>query len=198
MNITLDKPFEAIRIRLEQPMSDEELLEFCSDNDPLRVEREADGELVLMSPSGLEGGWVEGKVLTRLGVWAESDNRGTYVGPNGGFTLPDSSMRAADASWISWERFQSITDEQRKRYAAVCPEFIIEVRSESDRLKPLQKKMLMWLANGAELAWLIDPQRKVVEVYRAGDEPEIHEDPTSVQGTGPVQGFELVMSRIWG
>ncbi len=197
MNISLNAPFEAVRIRFERPISDEQLMEFCSDNDVLRVEREATGEIVLMSPSGLESGWIEGEVLLELGIWARAHGRGTQVGPSAGFTLPDRSMRAADASWISWDRFHSLTDEQRKSYAPVCPEFIIEVRSQSDRLRPLQEKMHMWLANGAELAWLIDPQRKVVEVYRLGEEVEIHENPTSVLGTGPVHGFEFVLSRIW-
>ena len=107
-------------------------------------------------------------------------------------------MRSPDASWISFAKIARLTEAERATFAPVCPEFVIEVRSKSDRLKPLQEKMRLWLANGADLAWLIDPQRKVVEVCRPNEEPEIHEDPTSVQGTGPVQGFELVLSRIWG
>jgi len=107
-------------------------------------------------------------------------------------------VRAADAAWVSWERLNSRSDAQRKGFSPVCPEFVIEVRSDKDHLKPLQEKMEMWIANGAELGWLIDPERKLVEVYRAGESPEIHQNPTSVQGGGPVRGFELVMSRIWG
>jgi Uma2 family endonuclease len=80
----------------------------------------------------------------------------------------------------------------------LVPDFIVELRSESDRLKPLREKMQMWIDNGVELAWLIDPQRRVVEIYRKGEEPEVHENPTSVQGTGCISGFCLVMDRIWG
>lgn len=87
--------------------------------------------------------------------------------------------------------------EQQESFAPICPEFVIEVRSRRDSLRELQTKMRMWTANGAELAWLIDPQRKVVEVYRPGEEPEVHEQPTSVHGSGPVAGFELVLERIW-
>jgi len=88
--------------------------------------------------------------------------------------------------------------ERQKGYAQICPEFVIEVRSETDRLAELQEKMRMWVSNGAELAWLIDPSRKVVEIYRLGEEPEVLVEPSSVQGSGPVAGFELVMARVWG
>jgi Uma2 family endonuclease len=98
---------------------------------------------------------------------------------------------------MSWERWHGLTPEQRKGFARVCPEFVIEVRSETDRLKPLQEKMQSWVANGAEVAWLIDPERRVVEVYHPGEAAQVLYDPTSVQGDGPVRGFELVMQRIW-
>jgi Uma2 family endonuclease len=98
---------------------------------------------------------------------------------------------------MSFRRRNALSQEQRQSFAQLCPEFVIEVRSETDRLPPLQEKMQLWIANGAELAWLIDPSRKVVEIYRPGQQPEIHENPTSVQGTGPIAGFELVMDRIW-
>ncbi len=107
-------------------------------------------------------------------------------------------MRAADAAWVDRRRWDALSTKQLKSYTALTPEFVIEVLSESDRLAPLREKMEMWIANGAELAWLIDPERRVVEVYRPGEEPEVHQDPISVQGTGPVRGFELVMGRVWG
>ncbi len=197
MNLSLNELALPVRIRLEHPLTNEELMRFCSDNDILRVERDANGELIVMSPSGSEGGGVETDVTFELGAWARQDGRGKAFGSNTGFTLPDTSMRAADAAWLSFRRWDALTPEQRKSYAPVCPEFVIEIRSESDRLAPLREKVKVWIANGAELAWLIDPERKVVEVYRPNEEPEIHQDPTSVQGTGPVRGFELVLSRIW-
>ena len=85
----------------------------------------------------------------------------------------------------------------QKRFAPICPEFVIEVRSETDRLADLQAKMEMWTANGAEVAWLIDPLEKAVVIYRPGEQPEVLAQPTSVQGTGPIAGFELVLARIW-
>jgi Uma2 family endonuclease len=112
--------------------------------------------------------------------------------------MVDTSMRAPDASWIRWERWNALTETQRHSFAPICPEFVIELQSETDRLPVLREKMQMWIANGAELAWLIDPIAKTVEIYRPGEAVEMHEDPSSVLGDGPVNGFEPVMDRVWG
>lgn len=178
-------------------MTDEELLRFCADNEPMRVERDSNGELIVMSPTGTGGGSIETDVAIELGIWARADGRGRVLGSNTGITLPDNSVRAADAAWVSWTRWNTANPQGHKGFVRLCPEFVVEVRSDSDRLLTLQEKMNLWIANGVDLAWLIDPERKVVEVYRLGEEPEIHQNPTSVQGSGPVRGFELVMSRVW-
>ncbi len=140
---------------------------------------------------------MEGDVYGELRNWALQDGRGKAYGPNAGVTLPDGSMRAADASWVSWVRVNALSEEARKSFAPICPEFVIEVRSEKDRLKPLQEKMQSWIANGSELAWLVDPSRKAVEVYRPGREVEVVEGGSAVCGEGPVAGFVLELGRIW-
>ena len=198
MNLALPEIDQPIRIRFEHPLTDDELLRFCAENDPLRVERDKNGDLIVMTPTGLEGGGVEGDVFGELRNWALQDGRGKAYGPNAGVTLPDSSVRAADASWVSWQRLNALTPEQRKTFAPVCPEFVIEVRSESDSLRELQAKMQMWIANGAEVAWLVDPSRKAVEVYRPGREAEVLEGGSAVEGDGPVAGFVLELGRVWG
>ncbi len=198
MNLTFSELELPVRIRPSEAFSDEQLERFCSENNPLRIEREPNGELTVMSPTHSEGGALESVVVVALGNWTEADGRGRCFGPSAGFTLPDTSVRAADAAWMSWDRWNALTPAQRKGYARVCPEFVIEVRSDTDRLKPLQEKMQSWVANGAELAWLIDPERRVVEIYHPGEAPAVLFDPTSVQGDGSVRGFELVMQRIWG
>jgi len=198
MNLVLEHVDLPIRIRMQRRMTDPELLDFCLANEPARVERDANGELIVMSPTFSEGGGIESEVGGELFVWARADGRGKYFGATTGFTLPDTSVRAADAAWVSWKQWNALSADQRNSFAPICPEFVIEVRSASDRLTPLQEKMEAWVANGAELAWLIDPERRVVEIYRPGEQPEAHENPTSVQGSGPVRGFELVMARIWG
>jgi len=198
MNGALPEIDQPLRLRFDRPMTDDELMNFCALNDPLRVERDSNGELIVMSPSGSEGGGVDTDVTLELGIWARQDGRGKVFGSSAGFTLPDGSMRAADSHWVSWGRWNALTPEDQKRFAPICPEFVIEVRSEKDRLKPLQEKMLMWLANGAELAWLVDPSRKAVEIYRSGREVEVVEGASAVEGEGPVAGFVLELGRIWG
>jgi len=197
MNVALDVRALPARLRFERPMTDDELFRFCAKNEMLRVERDSNGELILMSPSGLKGDDANVEIITELRIWARKDARGKSFGSNGGFTLPDGSMRSPDAAWLSLQRWKALAPREQERFGHVVPEFVIELRSKSDRLTELQKKMRIWIANGVEVAWLIDPKRKVVEIYRAGEPAEIHQNPTSVQGTGPVRGFELVMDRIW-
>ena len=198
MNLALNVRALPARLRFERTMTDDELFKFCAKNEMLRVERDSNGELILMSPSGLEGANANAEIIIELGNWARQDGRGKSFGSNGGFTLPDGSMRSPDAAWLSLERWKALAPRERERFGHVVPEFVIELRSRSDGLKELQKKMRVWIANGVELAWLVDPKRKLVEMYRAGEPVEVHQDPTSVQGTGPVRGFELVMQRVWG
>jgi Uma2 family endonuclease len=196
----LDFPDTALpaRVRLDSPMSDDDLFDFCQQTELLRVERDANGDLLILSPSGLDGEASNSDLVIELGNWARVDGRGRSLGNNAGFTLPDGSMRSPDAAWTSWPRWNAVPAEERKKFGRLVPEFIVELRSGTDRLQPLREKMKMWIDNGVELAWLIDPQRRVVEIYRAGEEPEVLENPASVQGTGCLSGFCLVMERIWG
>jgi Uma2 family endonuclease len=197
MNLAFTESQLPVRIRFEQPLSDDALMRFSSQNGPLRFERDSNGELLVMTPVHSDSGLFETRVLFELALWARADGRGETFSSNAGFTLPDGSMRAPDASWITLRRWNALTREQQQSYAPICPEFVIELRSNSDRLIDLEAKMKMWIANGTQLAWLIDPERRAVAIYRPGESPELLHDPTSVQGTGPVAGFELVLSRIW-
>ena len=195
MNLALPETVLPVRLRFEQPMTDEELMRFCAANELLRVERDANGELVIMSPTGTDGGNAELDIATELNIWARQDGRGRALGPNSGVKLPDTAVRAADAGWISWERYNA---SSTKGFRSAVPEFVIELRSPSDRLPDLREKMQQWLANGVELAWLIDPERKVVEIYRPGREVEVQEGHSAVYGEGSVGGFVLELARIWG
>jgi Uma2 family endonuclease len=196
MNLAFPEIDQPIRVSFGSPVTDEELLRFCAKNELLRVERDAKGELILMSPTGTDGGNAELDIATELNNWARQDGRGRALGPNSGVKLPDTAVRAADAGWVSWGRYNQSSGETG--YRQFVPEFVIEVRSMSDRLADIRSKIEEWLRNGVELGWLVDPPRKIVEIYRAGREPEVLEGASIVEGEGPVAGFVLELGKVWG
>src|ERR1700744_885047 len=171
MNLAFSDNELPVRIRLEQPMTDEQLIEFCAQNRLFQIERDVNGELIVISPTGTEGGNAELGVATELNIWARQDGRGRVLGPNSGIKLPNGAVRAADAAWVSWSRYNAATGA----FLQLVPEFVIEVMSGSDRLKDLREKMERWIASGIEVGWLIDRKRKAVEIYRPGQAPEMQE-----------------------
>ncbi len=197
MDLVLSGVSFPFRLRLETPLSGDELLRFCADNENLRIERDETGELHVMTPAGNRTGQKNSYIVRMLGSWADADGRGYSFDSNTGFTLPDGSMRSPDAAWCKAARWDAMSDTDKDGFSPICPEFIIELRSQADRLAALQAKMQMWIANGAELAWLIDPLEQAVTVYRPHETPEVHLRPISIHGTGPIDGFTLILDRIW-
>jgi Uma2 family endonuclease len=197
MNFALTEMPLPLRFRPEKPMSDEDLMRFSAANDALRVERDANGEILVMTPAGSKTSRMNSRITRLLDEWAETDGRGIAFDSNGGFNLPDGSVRAADAAWVHKSRWDALSDADQARFSPICPDFIIELRSPNDSLTELKQKMEQWLANGVQLGWLIDPEDKTVSIYRPGEQPEILAHPTSVLGKGVMGGFELVMARIW-
>ena len=186
-----------LRIRPAVPMTDDELMAFCAKNDFYAIEREPDGELLVMTPAGSGTGRRNTSIIRHLDEWAENDGRGIAFDSNTGFTLPDGSMRSPDAAWLPQATWDALSPQDRARFAPVCPQFVIELRSPSDSLAELQAKMEMWIRNGALLAWLIDPQEKAVTIYRPGQKPERLDTISQVSGEGPVAGFVLPLDRVF-
>jgi Uma2 family endonuclease len=178
-------------------LSDDEFLAFCAAHEPYRFEINEKGEILVMTPSGLEGGNFEGYIFRELDLWVEQTGNGFAVNSNAGFRLSDRSLRLPDAAWISPERWTALSREERQKFGQFCPDFIVEVRSPSDRAATVEKKMGKWMANGARLGWLIDPVRKLAIVYRPGLAPETVMRPEFLEGEGPVEGFRLKMERFW-
>ena len=198
MPLTLAGVEFPVVLRPSRPLSDAELLRFGAANKGLHFERDKNGELVVMTPTGNRTG-MKGMYISRiLGNWTDDDGTGYAFDSSTGFSLPDGSMRCPDAAWVQRSRWDALTEEQKDGFSPICPAFVIELRSESDRLPELQNKMREWVENGSELAWLIDPSRKAVEVYRPGREVEVVEDGSAVEGDGPVAGFVLELGRVWG
>ncbi len=197
LHLLLPPPAFPVVLRLSQQMDDDALLEFCAANDSLRIERNPAGELIVTTPAGGKTSNREGYLSRELDLWTEHDGRGIAFNANGGFSLPDGSVRAADAAWLSLKKWNSLSVEEQSRFVPFCPEFVVELRSPSDSLSELETKMAAWLANGAQLAWLIDPQRKLAVIYRPGQEPETLLQPETLLGDGPIAGFFLKMQRFW-
>ena len=196
MSLVLDAIKPPLRILPEEPISVDEFWRLSAENSDLRMELWPNGEITVMSPTKRETGSRNLYIARMLGNWADADGRGEVFDSSTGFELPKGGVLSPDCAWVRFERLRAA--ERDGKELPLCPDFVIELQSGSDRLKTARAKMLAWMANGSELGWLIDPERKVVEVYRPGEAVEVFEDPTSVQGTGPVRGFELVMGRVWG
>lgn len=180
------------------PMSDEEFLAFCEKYDGFRVEYDGPAEEILIMPPTDGGSSVRNTQVTwKLGEWAEADGRGMVYDSSGGFLLPNGSRRSADAAWVETARYQAAHQAMPRRpFPELCPEFVIEIRSTSDRLRQLRAKMSEWIENGVALGWLIDPRNRTVTIYRPGREPETLTNPDRVEGEGPVAGFVLEMAQI--
>ncbi|PYR98158.1 MAG: hypothetical protein DMG15_23135 [Acidobacteria bacterium] len=177
-------------------LTDDQFLRLCSDNRDFRIEMSAQGELVIMPPAGSKTGRRNFIIVQRLANWSEQDGTGVGFGADTGFTLPNSSKRGPDAAWMSRERWNRIPEEQQEKLAPVCPDFVIELRSPSDRLSDVQAKMEEYIANGARLGWLLDPFDNCVTIYRPGQPPERIEKPTVVHGDPVLPGFEFDFREI--
>ncbi len=186
-----------LRFLPPEPMTDDEIMAFSRANKGFPVERDEEGYLIVMSPTGQEGSEKNLEILLELGLWNRAYGHGVVTESNGGYTLPDTSLRAPDAAWTAAERMAHVTPAERKRFSKVCPDFIIELRSPSDPLKDLQRKMQMWIRNGVKLAWLIDPEEHAVTIYRPDREPEFLDNISQIAGEGPVAGFVLPLDRIF-
>lgn len=184
-------------IELPFDMSDDDFFRFCQLNRDLKFERDPDGKIIVMSPSGLKTGHFNLKVARALDTWNDQKQTGITGDSSTGFYLPDGAMRAPDVSWVSHERLKGLTDEQLEQFPPVCPEFIIEILSPSDSLKKAKAKMLEYIANGVLLGWLIDRKKEQVFIYRADGSVTHHKtfaEPLS--GENVLPGFELDLSTF--
>jgi Uma2 family endonuclease len=177
-------------------LTDEAFYELCRANPDVKFERTAIGELVVMSPTGGETGDRNRRLTQRLGNWTDEDNTGLSFDSSTGFKLPNGAERSPDASWVRGDRWEALTPEQRRKFPPLAPDFVVELRSTSDDLEPLQQKMQEYIENGVQLGWLINPQDQQVEIYRLGQAVEILQSPQSLSGEDVLPGFTLDLSRI--
>ncbi len=170
-------------LRPSQRMTDAEFMEFCAENPDMRIEQDKNGKIILMPPVDFTGGIAESDVHGLLYMWWYRHKQGRTFSPATGFKLPDTSTRSADGAWASDEKIAAVKPADRQKFAPLVPDFVVEVRSNSDRIGKLKKKMTdTWIANGVRLAWLIDPKMKRAYIYRPGQPVE------------ELQGFDHVLS----
>src|SRR5437016_6150115 len=178
-------------------MDDEQFFQFCQLNRDLQIERSSDGDIIIMAPEAGSTGRASSKLNTLFDQWSERDGTGQVFGSSTGFKLPNGATRSPDVAWVRNERIDSLTDEQWQKFLPLCPDFVLELRSPSDSMGTLQKKMEEYRENGAQLGWLLDPVNKQVHVYRPGAAVEVLDNPAAVAGEPVLRGFVLDVLQIW-
>ena len=178
-------------------MSREQFFQFCQLNRDLRMERNAEGSIAVMTPAGGETGARNGFLSTALHRWAEQDGKGVAFGASTGFELPNGAVRAPDAAWVLRKRLARLSPEEKQRFLPLCPDFVVELLSPSDSRAAVRRKMEEYRANGARLGWLIDPARRRVAIYRADGGLEQRTEPHVVTGETVLPGFSLDLAAVW-
>jgi Uma2 family endonuclease len=186
-----------LRIPEQDQFTDDELYRFCVANKELRIERDSSGQLIIMSPVGSKSSNLNLKLSGLFWIWADAHgDLGYGFDSSAGFTLPDKSMRSPDVAWIEKSRWDKLTPEQQEKFAPLCPDFVIELRSKSDPLNMLLDKMKQWMKNGCRMAWLIDPQEEKAYVYQHDQIQEIHSFDAILSGNDILPDFKLDLSRL--
>ncbi|MGI0493362.1 Uma2 family endonuclease [Alkalinema pantanalense CENA528] len=178
-------------------MTQQQFYEFCRSNPDLRVERTAQGEVLIMSPTFSDTGNRNFNLAVQVGIWAEQDGTGLGFDSSAGFTLPNGATRSPDVSWIRRDRWEALRPEEQQSFAPLCPDFVIELKSTSDRLETLQAKMQEYLDNGAQLGWLIDRQAQQVYIYRLNQAVEVLDHPETISGDPELPGLGVNLRSIW-
>ena len=187
-----------LKIPSDWNITEEKFFEFCQINRDLRIETNKFGELLIMSPTGSETGNRDGRIIQQLMNWADEDGTGLAFSSSTGFTLSTGAKKSPDAAWIKLERWNSLSSEEKEKFAHICPDFVVELMSPSDNLKTLQEKMTEYMEEPeVKLGWLIDRKGRKVYIYRPGMTTECLENPESVSGEPVLPGFVLNMTKVW-
>ncbi|AVH69807.1 Uma2 family endonuclease [Nostoc sp. 'Lobaria pulmonaria (5183) cyanobiont'] len=183
-------------LKLKIDLTDEQFFQMCQKNSNYRFERTASGEILIMPPTGSDTGRRNVKITTQLDIWNSESSLGEVFDSSTGFTLPNGAERSPDVSWVKIERWNALTPEQQEKFAPICPDFVVELRSRTDSLKELQEKMQEYIENGTQLGWLIDRKNNRVEIYRPGKDVEVLDNPASLSGENVLPGFVLDLQQI--
>ncbi len=178
-------------------LTDKQFETLCRNHRDLKFELNKKGDLEIVPPTSPEAGWKNSELTTDVTNWSRFDKTGIVFDSSTMFTLPNGAKRSPDVSWMTKEKYNSLSDKEKQTFSHIVPDFVIELRSPTDSLKPIQNKMSEYIENGVTLGWLIDPQTKKVHIYRANGETEILENPETVSGEDVLKNFELNVREIW-
>jgi Uma2 family endonuclease len=200
-----ENPPIVLQMRPVFEMTDDQFFEFCQLNRDHRIQRTANGEMIVMFPTGSETENHNFRLSQQLANWTDENGTGIGFNSSSGFKLPNGAVREAwatairspDAAWMTLEKWNQISPDQQVKFATVCPDFVVEIRSPSDSLKSIQDKLQEYIENGASLGWLIDRKNRKVYIYRPQTEVECLENPTTVSGDPVLPGLRLKMEKIW-
>lgn len=180
-----------------RPMKNDEFLQLSRDNQDVQIEMTKDGDLIIMPGTGGLTGRRNSRIIRRLDEWAETNATGVAFDSDTIFCLPNGAKKIPDASWLSIEKWNSLSEEEKDKIVPFAPDFAIELRSRTDSLKDLQEKMQEYIENGTSLGWLIDPATRKIHIYRPNSDVEILENPSEISGEPLLQGFTLNVQEIW-
>ena len=178
-------------------LTSEQFYQLCEENPDLKLERNANGELIVMPPTGGETGKRNSTANAQIWTWNDRTELGEVFDSSTGFTLPNKADRSPDVSWVEKSRWSALTPEQREKFIPLCPDFVIELVSPSDSLKKSQEKMQEYMENGCRLGWLINRKKREVEIYRPGQDVGVLQSPLTLSGENVLPGFVLNLQKIW-
>ncbi|PZV05636.1 MAG: hypothetical protein DCF32_10885 [Leptolyngbya sp.] len=186
-----------IKLQPALTMTDEQFYQLCITNPDLKFERNAQGDLLIMSPTGGETGNRNVELATEFVLWNRQHRLGVVFDSSTGFKLPGGGDRSPDVAWVEQSRWDALNPEQRQKFPPIAPDFVLELLSPSDRLSVVQTKMQEYMASSVRLGWLINSSSRQVEVYQSGQAPELLNNPTHLSGEPVLPGFVLNMALVW-
>ncbi|WP_445251086.1 Uma2 family endonuclease [Microcoleus sp. D3_18a_C4] len=187
-----------IPLTLTLTVTHEQFVELAIANRELQLERTATGELIVNPPTGGETGRINSDLSGQLWLWNRQTKLGKAFNSSTGFHLPNGADRSPDAAWVRQERWDALTPKQKESFIPLCPDFVVELRSKSDNMKPVREKMKEYMENQVRLGWLIDRKNRKVEIYRPNQDVEVLENPVTLSGEDVLPGFVLDLTEVWG
>jgi Uma2 family endonuclease len=181
----------------DEGFSDDEFFDFCMANEGMNIERNSKREIIIMPPTSYESGFQELDLCFYVKLWNHTHKGGIMFSSQTGFTLPNQAIRSPDCSWISWERHNQLSEEDRKKFAHIAPDFVAEIKSPSDSWKGLQFKMVEYIENGVQLGWLIDVSKQKIMIYTPDNMEPQEQNFGIIDGGNVLVGLEIDLRKIF-